>query len=65
MAVIRNAGTTLGVGEPGKGWVIQPSIGLSFLPRLVYMDGRGEGWKSWLCRAEYLYPWGGAPVDLD
>lgn len=46
MAVIRNAGTTLGVGEPGKGWVVQPSIGLSFLPRLVYVDGRGEGWEE-------------------
>lgn len=33
----------MGVGEPGKGWVIQPSLGLSFLPRLVYVDGSGEG----------------------
>lgn len=64
MALNRNNYSTLKVGEPGKGYIIHPSLGSSFLSRLVYM-GVGRGWcgeaEPGSSELSTYYPWGGAP----
>lgn len=65
LALNGNAYTNLGVGEPGKGQVIQPSL-RSSPSRLVYTrEGENRGRGPGSSELSTCTQWEGAPADLD